>query len=81
MKRKEFNDLRQKDIKALRSMATARRFEISKKRMEVMGGKEKNLKATNNMRHDLAQILTVIREKEIIEKLQPKVVEAKEEKK
>jgi ribosomal protein L29 len=79
MKRKEFNDLREKDIKALRILATAKRFEASKKRMEILGGKEKNLKATNNLRHDLAQILTVIREKEIIEKLQPKVVETKEE--
>jgi len=30
------------------------------------------------MRHDLAQILTLVREKEIIEKLQPKVEETKE---
>jgi ribosomal protein L29 len=70
MKRKEFNELKEKDINALKKLATAKKFEASKKRMEIMGGKEKNLKATNNLRHTLAQILTVIREKEIIEKLQ-----------
>ncbi len=54
-----------------------KKLEAAKKQMEVMGGKEKNLKATNNLRHDLAQILTLVREKEIVEKLQPK--EEKEE--
>ena len=70
MKRKEFNDLKTKDILALKKLGREKKFEASKKRMEIMGGKEKNLKATNNLRHSLAQILTVVREKEIIEKLQ-----------
>jgi ribosomal protein L29 len=78
MKKKEFNDLREKDLKTLQKMAREKKFESAKKRMEIMGGKEKNLKATNNMRHDLAQILTLVREKEIIEKMQPKVEETKE---
>lgn len=72
MKRKEFNDLRTKDLKALKKMAQETKLKASKKKMEIMGGKEKNLKATNNLRHDLAQILTVVREKEIIEKLEKK---------
>jgi ribosomal protein L29 len=72
MKRKEFNDLKAKDIKALKKMAREKKLEAAKKRMEILGGKEKNLKATNNLRHSLAQILTLIREKEILEKLQPK---------
>jgi ribosomal protein L29 len=72
MKRKEFNDLRTKDIKTLKKLAREKKFEAEKKKMEILGGKEKNLKATNNLRHDLAQILTLVREKEIIEKLQPK---------
>ncbi|HKB88451.1 MAG TPA: 50S ribosomal protein L29 [Patescibacteria group bacterium] len=70
MKIKEFKDLRTKDLKTLKKMAQETKLKASKKRMEIMGGREKNLKATNNLRHDLAQILTVIREKEIIEKLQ-----------
>ena len=72
MKRKEFNDLKVKDIKTLRKLAMEKKFEAAKHKMEIMGGKEKNLKSTNNLRHDLAQILTVIREKEIMEKLELK---------
>ena len=69
MKRKEFNDLKTKDIKSLKKLSMEKKFEADKKKMEITGGKEKNLKATNNLRHDLAQILTVIREKEILEKI------------
>lgn len=72
MKRKEFNDLKTKEMGTLKKLAMGKRLEASKKRMEIVGGKEKNLKATNNLRHELSQILTVIREKEIIEKLQKK---------
>jgi ribosomal protein L29 len=69
MKKKDFIDLRAKDLKALKSMAMAKKLEADKMRMEIVGGKEKNLKATNNLRHDIAQILTLVREKEILEKL------------
>ncbi len=69
MKKKEFNDLKIKDINTLKKLAREKKLEADKKQMEIMGGKEKNLKATNNLRHDLAQILTVVREKEIIEML------------
>lgn len=70
MKRKEFNELRTKDMLTLKKLAMEKRLEAAKKKMEVLGSKEKNLKSTNNLRHDLAQILTLIREKEIMEKLQ-----------
>jgi ribosomal protein L29 len=79
MKKKEFNDLRMKDIKTLRKLATEKKIEAAKKKMEIIGSKEKNLKSTNNLRHDLAQILTLVREKEIMEKLQPKEEKIKEE--
>jgi ribosomal protein L29 len=72
MKKKEFNDLKVKDIKTLKKLAVEKKLEATKKKMEIIGSKEKNLKSTNNLRHDLAQILTLIREKEILEKLQPK---------
>jgi len=79
MKKKELNDLRIKDIKSLRKLAMDKKAEAAKKKMEIVGSKEKNLKSTNNLRHDLAQILTLIREKEIMEKLQPKEEKVKEE--
>jgi ribosomal protein L29 len=70
MKRKDFNDLRTKDLTTLKKLATDKKLEASKKKMEIMGGKDKNLKAHRIMRRDLAQVLTLIREKEIMEKLQ-----------
>jgi ribosomal protein L29 len=72
MKRKEFNDLRIKDMVTLRKLAMEKRLEAAKKKMEILGSKEKNLKSTGSLRHDLAQILTLIREKEIVEKLDMK---------
>lgn len=69
MKTKDFKELRTKDIKSLRKLAYTKRLEVMKKGMSVMGGKEKNLKSVGNLRNELAKILTLVREKEIIEKL------------
>lgn len=69
MKIKEFKELRNKDIKSLRKLAYTKRLEVIKKDMAVKGGKEKNLKSVGNLRNELAKILTLVREKEIIEKL------------
>lgn len=81
MKRKELTDLRSKEMKSLRKMVGDKNLEISKKKIEVVTGKEKNLKVVHNLKRDLSQILSVIKEKEILEKLQPKSSEAKEDKK
>jgi len=72
MKRKEFTELRGKDIKALSKLAFEKKVEAMKVKVAMTGGKEKNLKVYKNIRHEIAQILTLIREKEIIEKMQPK---------
>jgi len=72
MKKKELDDLRAKDLKALRHVAIEKELEVSKKKMEIMGGKDKNIVAARSMRRDLAQVLTLIREKEIMEKLEAK---------
>lgn len=69
MKTKEFKNLRAKDIKELRKMAHEKRAEILKKGMSIRGGKEKNIKLVGTFRNELAKILTLIREKEILEKL------------
>lgn len=72
MKRKDFQDLKNKDIKDLRKMVFAKKAEAAKKKMEILGSKEKNLKSFRNERRDIARILTLIREKEIIEELNKK---------
>lgn len=61
MKRKELNDLKTKDIKALKKMAMDARVYVTKA--------NKNIKLAWSVRRNLAQIMTVIREKEILEKI------------
>lgn len=68
MKKKELLDLRKKEVSDLKNLAAAKRIEIVKARMEMKAKKQKNLKIVKNLSHDLAQILTIIREKEILEK-------------
>ncbi len=70
MKKKEITDLRSKKIEDLRKMADVKRAEVLKTKMKIMGGKEKNLSLKRNLSRDLAKILTLIREKEIIESLE-----------
>ena len=77
MKIKELTGLRGKSIKELTKLAYEKRTEATKKKMEIMSGKEKNLKVYRNLMTEVAKILTLVREKEIIESLEPK--EVKEE--
>lgn len=72
MKRKEFNDIKGKPIKDLTKMLGEKKLEARKVKMNLLAGKEKNLKVYRNIRREVAQIMTVIREKEIIESLEPK---------
>lgn len=78
MKRKEFNELRSKSIKDLMKIVLDKKNEAEKAKMKHLGGKEKNNKVKKNLGREVAKILTLIREKEIIESLQPKVEEKKE---
>lgn len=78
MKKKEFNDLRGKDIKDLKKLVVDKKLESEKAKMKIFGGKEKNLKLKKNLSSEIAKILTLIREKEIIESLQPKEEKGKE---
>lgn len=70
MKTKEFKNLRAKDIKSLKKLAYTKKLEVIKKNMMVLGGKEKNVKSVGILRNELAKILTLVREKEILEKLE-----------
>lgn len=72
MKRKDYQDLKGKTIKELLKMAAIKKGEATKKKMQIMGGKEKNLKLYRQIRLEVAKILTLAREKEILEKLQTK---------
>ena len=72
MKRKDYQELKGKTVKELLKMAAVKKAEAIKKKMQIMGGKEKNLKLYRQIRTEVAKILTLAREKEIIEKLKTK---------
>ncbi|HKC04793.1 MAG TPA: 50S ribosomal protein L29 [Patescibacteria group bacterium] len=72
MKKKEFTDLRKKEPKELEKMSVAKKLEAKKAKLNLISSKEKNLKIYRNIRRDIAQIETVIKEKQIIGKLQTK---------
>lgn len=62
-------------------MLSEKKTEASKKLMEIAGGKEKNLKSVKNLRREVAQIATLIKEKSIIESLEVQAEAKKEVKK
>ena len=68
MKKKELNKLREKSIKQLQTLVDKKKLELVKIQSKMKVGKEKNLKSTKNLKRDVAQILTIIREKELIKK-------------
>lgn len=51
------------------------KIEAKKKKMEMMTGKEKNLKAYKNLRREIAKMLTKDTEEKIIEKIKKEVKE------
>ncbi len=77
MKRKEFTGLRNKTIKDLEKLVREKKEESLKKKMEGVSGKDKNLKGYRNLRREIAQALTLIKEKQIIEELKSKSEEVK----
>lgn len=66
MKRKELNELRGKDTKALNKLIAAKKAEITKVKVDINVSKEKNLKKLKNLRHDVAQVMTLVKEKDLI---------------
>jgi ribosomal protein L29 len=68
MKKKEFTDLKTKSIADLAKLAMTKKVEIDKSILEIGVQKEKNLKKAKNTKKELAQILTLIKEKELVGK-------------
>jgi len=72
MKTKNFTEIKNKTISDLRKLVVQKKSEAINKKMEILSGKEKNLKIYRHLRQEIAKILTLIREKEIIESLEKK---------
>ena len=68
MKKKELKTLREKTIKELRTKVEKLRLDVQLTYAKVKVGQEKNIKKAKNERKDIAQILTIIKEKEIMER-------------
>jgi ribosomal protein L29 len=72
MKKKDIIDLRKKEVDGLHKMLVEKRNALDKKTVEMFSGKEKNIKVLKNLRREIAQVLTLIKEKEIMKKISQK---------
>lgn len=65
MKKRELKALRDKNRVDLKKTLTERQENLAKSYIGMKSGQEKNLKKSWRLRKDIAQILTLIREKEM----------------
>lgn len=72
MKTKEFKELRSKDIASLKKISIDKKLDAVKAKMATLASREKNTKLVLNIRREIAKILTLVREKEIIESIEVK---------
>lgn len=68
MKRKDLVDLKTKEVEDLNKILGEKKTKLEKLMVNISAGKEKNLKSASNLRRDISQILTIMREKEILKK-------------
>jgi len=72
MKKKDLTGIRSKTKKDLFKLIEKKSLEHAKVRAATKAGQEKNLKKVKLIRHEVSQIMTVLREKEIVDKLSEK---------
>jgi len=68
MKKKDIETLRGKEVAEIKKALAGKRADLIKAQVEMYGGKEKNLKKVKNLRREVAQMLTIIKEREILER-------------
>jgi len=73
MKKKDLTGIRSKTKKELKTLADKKAVDLAKAKVAIKAGQEKNLKKIKLIRHEISQLLTVLREKEIVEKLDERV--------
>lgn len=67
MDRRTIHQLQEKNIAELNVLAITLRTEITQTRLEQRLGKNKNIHLLTTKRHDLARVLTVLRNKQLKE--------------
>lgn len=68
MKKNELLKLRGKVKEELKDLAEVKKLEFLKVKANIKAKREKNLKKAKILRHDISQVLTIIKEKELMEK-------------
>ena len=68
MKKNDLATLRQKEVKDLEKMIKEKKIELAKTQVNRVAGKEKNVKKASILRREISQILTIVREGEILKK-------------
>lgn len=63
MKIKELKSLKSEEIKKLEDLVSKKKLLLLKNAVKIAGGKEKNLKHAWSERKEIAQILTILKEK------------------
>lgn len=68
MKKQQLNDLKNKSIKDLKAQVKNMKKEIANLTLDLKLGKLKNLRAISTKKRDIAQTLTLVSQKLIVEK-------------
>ena len=69
MKTKELKTLRGKSQKELNKLASKKKLKLTEELASLKVGGKKSPKKARGLKRDIAQILTIIREKELVEEL------------
>ena len=72
MKKKDLTSLKSKSTQDLMKLVAEKRVEASTLKVKTFAGQEKNLKASKNLKKEIARILTLITQKEIVSKVEEK---------
>ena len=59
MKKKEFLKIKEKEKKEIVVLVEKKKEELGKVKMDIVSGKEKNLRKANSLRKEIAQILSI----------------------
>jgi large subunit ribosomal protein L29 len=78
MKKRDLKELRVKKAEEIEKMVSDRKGELIKLAIKVKSGEEKNLKKMKNIREEVARLLTIRKEKELIEKEAEKEIKVEE---
>lgn len=65
MKPKELKQIRVKNKRELEKLAQEKKKELAKETANVNLGRTKNIRSARNLRLEIAQLMTILREKEI----------------